>query len=248
MAPGDKQLTTPPRTNQQQGEALTQTIAKLLDVILEYTARPDKQEDGEASRQIIRLYFTLEELLERATALHESVERYIDEFRVLQHDTDFMIRMREHTKLLLQTLTRFEDHLKSVFARLKVIGQGELCIKLSRIPESSYSLFKKHFVNELAPRFVAGKDAGRYVLRVAVHKGGEELVNVDKLGQASLDLSALFESRQLDYELFDFTDPDNTARLSHESRASLVTLKRVTDELGQAIRDNIDIQSLLRSI
>jgi len=89
--------------------------------------------------------------------------------------------MRTHTKLLFQTLTRFEDHLERVFTRLKVIGQGDLCIQLSQIPESSYGLFKKYFVNELAPRFVAGKDAEEYVLRITLHKGDEELVKTNPI-------------------------------------------------------------------
>ena len=200
---------------------------------------------SQVCKDLLRVYVALDELLQKSTVTYQTFETYVNAFDKLRDSTEYRIRIRQEFRDLVNTLKRFEDHLKSAFSTLKLVGGSELSVKLAKVPEASYSLFKKHFVDDLAPKFVADPLAHKYVLRVAVQRGQHELVNVDSMGNISLDLDQLFSNGQLDHEIIDFTDERKTGEVLRDCSDDLVRLSTVTQSLADLIKKNCDLRSIL---
>jgi len=218
-------------------ETFTSEIAKRLVSII--------GSSKDVCRDLLRLYVVLEELLQQATSAYQVLEEYVNNFDVLKNDVEYRRAMRHEARELLAYLKRFEQHLKKVFLKLKLLDESDLSIKLAEVPESSYSLFKKHFVEDLAPRLIADKSGARYVLRLAVSKTEHSLVSVNKLGHISLDLDQHFKEGRLVYEVIDFSDKSKVSQVLDDCSQDLLQLEMVADSLRALVRNNCDLRKLL---
>jgi hypothetical protein len=219
-------------------ESFTSEISKrLLDRVL--------GPKTDVCRELFRLYVVLEELLQQATTSYQVFEHYVLNFDVLKNDPKYKLAMRQESRELVELLKRYEIHLKKVFLKLKLLDEADLSIKLAEIPESSYTLFKNYFVEDLAPRFIADGTGANYVLRITVNKTRHSLVDVNKLGHISLDLKHLFDNGHLVYEVIDFSNTQYVKQVLQNCSLDLLKLKEVMESLGGLIRNNCNLQELL---
>jgi hypothetical protein len=196
-------------------------------------------------KELFRLFVILEELLEQSTSAYQLLEEFVENYYSLYDDNDFKQKLRYEVKDLLNYLKRYEKQLKKVFTSLKLLDDNDLSIKLTEIPESSYTLFKSYFVDDLAPKFIADRSSNRYVLRIAVNKKKHSLVGTNNLGHISMDLERLFKDGYLGYEIIDFTTESQRLRILEACSADLLKLKEVNESLKKLLKDKCDIQSLL---
>jgi len=196
-------------------------------------------------RELIRLFVVLEELLHAATKAYQVFEHYVDNFDSYKDDFEYKRTMRQEGRELLGCLKRFETYLKKVFVKLELLDESNLSIRLVEVPESSYSLFKKHFVEDLAPRFIADRSGGKYMLRLARGKNDYSLVSTNNLGHLSLDLDRLFKEGALVYEVIDFNDQQRVSQVLSDCSTDLLKLKAVTESLKVLIRKNCDLKNIL---
>lgn len=195
--------------------------------------------------ELFRFYITLEELTQSATVLFESFQQYVTDFDNLSVDEEFKRSLRVEARRLLDSLKRFEDRLKALLIKLKLMDDSDVSIRLVKVPESSYSLFKKHFVDDLAPKFVADPSGHRYVLRVANTTGKHDLINHDKVGGVSIDLDQLFNEGHLTYEVVNFSDQVQVEQIIADCSNNLIQLNEVQRAFATLIRDNCDIEKVL---
>jgi hypothetical protein len=196
-------------------------------------------------KEILRLYLSLEELTDKASVIYKSLESFTAQYEVLKNNKDLQIQIRQEARDLLDSLKRFEAELKGVFVKLKLVGGQELSVTLVKVPEASYTLFKKYFVEDLAPTFVADPEGRKYVFRIVVENQKYELVNSDKLGRLSLDLDRLFEEGKIGYAIIDFSDRQQTAQMLRDCRQDLSRLRAASESLAETLKQNCDLKTIL---
>jgi hypothetical protein len=195
--------------------------------------------------ELVRFYVSIEELLECATSCYHSFESYVHTFDVLKDDASFKQSVRRKTKEVLDSLKRFEGRLKSVFVKVKLMGEVQLAVNLVQVPESSYSLFKKYFVEDLAPKFLADASGTRYVIRIVKDTKEHPLLIRDNLGNVSLDLDDLFARGVLSHETIDFRDKIKVRQIIEDCSEELKRLSDIQESLGQLIRRHCQLAEML---
>lgn len=227
-------------------------LSILIKIIEIFTSEIAKKLAGKLSTsktdicsEILRLYIVLEELLQQATSAYQLFEEFINNFESLNNDSNFKQDLRYEARELLECLKRYEKQLKKVFIKLKLLDDTNLSIRLTEIPESSYTLFKRFFVDDLAPKFIADKSGKSYVLRLTVNRKKHLLVGTNKLGHISLDLEKLFSEGFLVYEINDFSSKSQRLNILQSCSSDLLKLKAVTESLKKLIKDNCDLKELL---
>ena len=116
-------------------------------------------------RELLMLYVVLDELTNQATSMYQSFQRLLDESEDSSESGEKKLELRKEMRDLIATLKRFEDRLKRVFFKIELLDDTDLSIKLVEVPEASYSIFKKHLVDDLAPKLLADREARSYILR-----------------------------------------------------------------------------------
>lgn len=194
---------------------------------------------------LFRLYIALEELLQQATVTYQLFEEFVEYFNQLKDNDDFKLTMRYEARELLDCLKRYEKLLRKIFIKLKLIDDEGISIRLAKVPESSYTLFKRFFVEDLAPKFIADRTSNKYVLRLTVKKSKHEIVKFNKLGHISIDLEKLFNEGYLAYEIIEIGNKEMLADVLVECSNDLLALKNATEALRALIKSNCDLQKIL---
>lgn len=196
-------------------------------------------------RSLLRLYVSLEELQAAAVAAYEDFEHYVSRFDELNVDGEFKLRLRTDVRALLEALKRFEEYMRRVFVKLDLLDDSDASLKLALVPESSYALFKKYLVEDLAPQVVANRQGTKYLLRLVTAKSSASLVNVNRLGHISVDLDSLFEEKVLVYELVDFDIRHDIAKVLEDCAEELLALNAAREALKALLRKNCDLHKVL---
>ena len=117
-------------------------------------------------------------------------------------------------------------------------------MKLLEVPEASHSLFKKYFVDDLAPRLVSSPGGDKYFLKIMRDRTTHNLINTNAIGHASLDLQTLFDEGVLAHEFIDFSDQKRFSLLKDECKDDLVLLETNFKSLARLLKENCKAEEL----
>lgn len=216
----------------------------MFDVLLELIKIIFAKLDRGVCRELRGLFDAAEELLQRAAAFHKLFERLAASPGQLGGNPDARQSLRRELKALLQTLARYEGRLKDVAAKLSLLDEEDLSIRLYSVSGSSESIFKTHFVKDLAPQFVANLPGTEYVLRRTKRRTGDDLVSINELGHISLDLQRLFKEGRLTYETVDLNNRGEVDAFLGDLSDGIKDLRSAKDSLRALILKHCKVEDL----